>query len=243
MTAPARPSDAPARAALPALTCVIALAAHVLLAHDTPPRRPSVATLPAAPAPQTLRALSAGEPEFAAAAILLALQHHDDRQGVHRPLLALDHDRLAAWLDLALALDGGSDYPLLLAALVYAQVPDPRRQRLMLDVVQRAFRAAPERRWRWLAHAALVARHRLHDEALALRYAEDIALQATAAPSWARQMHIFIRADRGERALARQLLAALLAGDAVRDPAERRFLAGRLQALETGIPSLNQELP
>jgi hypothetical protein len=101
----------------------------------------------------------------------------------------------------------------------------------MLDFVYRAFLADPNRRWRWLAHAAIVARHRLHDDALALRYAREIATRARTAPGWARQMHIFLLEDMGEREQAKILLGGLLESGAVTDPAEIRFLTGRLEAL------------
>ncbi|MGE5523667.1 MAG: hypothetical protein ACM3SS_08120 [Rhodospirillaceae bacterium] len=162
---------------------------------------------------------------------MLQLQSFDDQPGVRIGFRDLDYARLASWLDRALSLDPRSDYPLLLAAQVYSQVPDPARQRIMLDFVHRAFAEKPNARWRWLAHAAIVARHRLHDDGLALRYARDIALHAQAAPGWAKQMHIFLLEDLGEGEQAKVLLGGLLASGAVTDPAEIRFLTGRLERL------------
>lgn len=208
-----------------------ALTAQLLIGAWRPAQHRIAATMPSPPPAQMLQGLALGEPQLLSAALVLYLQSFDDQPGLSIAFRELDYGRIAAWLDRALALDPRSDYPLLLAAQVYAQAPDADRQRLMLEFVHRAFLAEPDRRWRWLAHAAIVARHRLHDNALALRYAQDIAVHARAAPGWATQMRIFLLEDLGEREQAKILLGGLLASGAVSDPAEIRFLTGRLDEL------------
>ena len=86
-----------------------------------------------------------------------------------------------------------------------------------------------------LRHAAIVARHRLDDLQLALRYARALAEQANdpGVPSWARQMHIFLLEDLEEYEAAEILLGGLLASDSISDPHEKRFLLERLRALES----------
>lgn len=213
------------------LLLVAALGVQVMTARLAPTRLAVPAEMPAPPSTIITRGLHAGEREFVAGMIVLALQAFDDQPGMDIPLRELDYGRLIGWLQRALDLDADSEYPLLLAGLVYAQVPDAGRQRLALDFVHKAFLAEPNRRWRWLAHAAIVARHRLGDDALALRYAKDITTYATAAASWARQMHIFILEDLGEREHARLLITALLLSGEVTDSHEIRFLKSRLEAL------------
>lgn len=150
------------------------------------------------------------------------------------PYQKLDYARLIDWLGSVLALDPRSDYPLFSAARVYAEVPDPARSRAMLEFVYREFLRDPDRRWPWLAHAALLAKHRLGDLPLALRYAAAIDEKATApdVPAWARQMRIFILEDMNELEAAKILLGGLLASGKIRDPAEARFLKQRLEELE-----------
>jgi hypothetical protein len=115
------------------------------------------------------------------------------------PFLQLDYARVESWLDRILELDPGGQYPLLLAAQVYGQVPDGGKQRRMLELVYRHFLADPNRRWPWLAHAVIMARHRLEDPALALRYAQALApMPHGSTASWARQMEIFCARIVGE---------------------------------------------
>jgi hypothetical protein len=125
----------------------------------------------------------------------------------------------------------------MLAAHLYAQVPDEQKQRQMLEFVHREFLRDPEKRWRWLAHAAIIAKHRLKDLPLALAYADDITRHARSAQSWARQMRIFILEDMGEVEAASVLLGGLLASGEVTDERELLFLSQRLEAMKSAEKS------
>jgi hypothetical protein len=125
----------------------------------------------------------------------------------------------------------------MMAAHLYAQVPDEAKTRRMLELVHDEFLRDPDRRWRWLAHAALVAKHRLKDLPLALRYAEDITSHASSALGWARQMRIFILQDMGEVEAAAVLLGGLLESKEVTDMGEIRFLTERLEELKAAEKS------
>jgi hypothetical protein len=210
------------------LAAQIAWRSHEALVSTRP------APLPAPPPPAWIAAASLGEPVPMAGLLALWLQTAGDAPGASLPFADLDYARLEAWLFTLLALDPQADSPLLLASHVYAQVPDPMKQRRMLDFTYRAFFADPDRRWRFLAHAALVAKHRLHDLPLALHYARAVAEEARgdAVPHWARQMPIFILEEMGELEAARIELGAWLESGAVRDPRERRFLTERLLEME-----------
>jgi hypothetical protein len=212
----------------------LALLVQVSSAAVQPAPAASAQDLPALPGVRSLRALSLGEPIPLAQLLTLYLQAFDNQPGISIPFLQLDYARVEQWLARALELDPVGQYPLLLAAQVYAQVPDADRQRAMLEFVYRQFLQDPNRRWPWLAHAAIMAKHRLHDLPLALRYARALREHATAGqvPAWARQMEIFIHEDMGEYESAKVLLGGLLHSGAVTDPHEKRFLIERLQQLE-----------
>jgi hypothetical protein len=190
--------------------------------------------LPPAPPAAWLQVAAAGEPVSLGKALMLWLQAFDNQPGVSIPFRELDYRRVRDWLARILALDPRGQYPLLAASRLYGEVPDPDRQRLMLEFVYAQFLLAPDERWPWLAHAAILARHRLGDLPLALRYARAITERATAAsvPAWARDMTIVVLEDLGELEAARVLIGGLLDSGRVRDPHEVRFLDARLKALE-----------
>ena len=182
--------------------------------------------LPPAPSAQALRLAAFGEGAAAARLTMLYLQAFDMRE--------LDYGRLIAWLRAALGLDPRSQYPLFSAARIYAENPDAPRARAVLEFVYEQFFLDPNRRWPWLAHGALLAKHRLKDLPLARRYAAAIDRHTTTkdVPLWARQMEIFILEDMNELEAARIMLGGLLAGGQISDPDELRFLRERLETLE-----------
>lgn len=214
-----------------------ALAAQLWWHAQGPPPAAHALDLPPAPRASVLRSASLGEPVAAAQMLLLYLQSFDNQPGISIPFAELDYRRVADWLGAALNLDPRTGYPLMMASQLYGQVPDPAKQRAMCGFVHGRFLEAPDLRWRWLAHCAIMAKHRLKDPALALRYAADITRHAGGASGWARQMQVFILEDLGETESARILLGGLLANDEVNDPAELHFLTERLKALESGKKS------
>ena len=199
---------------------------------QTPPAAKAEA-LEVPPAADILRSTSFGEPIAMAQILLLQLQAYDNQPGISIPFRELDYGRVMQWLTVALQLDPHTGYPLMMASHLYAQVPDPAKQRAMCEFVHARFLEAPDARWRWLAHCAIMAKHRLMDRPLALRYATDITLHAGKVSGWARQMRIFILEEMGEIGSAKILLGGLLATGEVQDPSELHFLTERLQAMES----------
>lgn len=216
------------------LVLALSLAAQLALQTMQAPAAAAADQLPPPPRPEALRLASFGEPEAAARIAMLYVQAFDLSGAKTLTYRELDYERLVGWLAAILALDPLSQYPLFSAARIYAETPDPVRSRMVLEFVYREFFRDPERRWPWLAHAALVAKHRLGDLPLARRYARAIDRHAGSpdVPLWARQMEIFILEDMNELEAARIMLGGLLESGAVRDPAEARFLRQRLEDLE-----------
>jgi hypothetical protein len=180
--------------------------------------------LPPAPGVQALWLASFGEPEALARLAMVHLQSY------RTP----DYGRLVGWLEAILELDPRSQYPLFSAARVYAETTDPARSRMALQFVYGQFLRDPNRRWPSLAHAALLAKHRLKDLPLARRYAQALRHYATGSdvPPWVNQMEIFILEDLNELEAARVLIGSLIQSGTLQDPAELRFLKQRLEELE-----------
>ncbi|WP_373991964.1 hypothetical protein [Duganella sp. BuS-21] len=231
--APCSPRRAP-RAVL--LAVLLALAAQILWQASRPPASARAQDLPPAPSLAALQLAALGDPVALSKATMLYVQGHDDQAGVSIAWRKLDYGRVVSWLQRVLDLDPRGQYPLLAASEVYGAVADPARARLMLDFVYARYAEDPNRRWPWLAHAALTAKHQLHDLPLARRYAAAIRLQATGpqVPAWARQLEIFILEDMNQRDAARALIGGMLSSGQVTDRRELQFLSERLNQLDAG---------
>ncbi|MCC7483937.1 MAG: hypothetical protein IT529_03015 [Burkholderiales bacterium] len=224
-----RPLSRVPRAILALLIAAVSLQVGWQLARPRPEARAEALTRP--PATAALRAYALGEPLALAQLMTLYLQAFDNQPGVSIPFRSLDYERVVAWLTAILDLDPLGQYPLLMASQLYSQVPDRARQLAMCEFVYREFRRDPDRRWRWLAHCAIIVKHRLSDPRRALEYAEAITREARGASHWARQMRIFMLEDLGEPEAAAILLGGLLASGEITDPKEVHFLTERLKAL------------
>lgn len=216
------------------LALAASLVLHVALQSSAGMPSTRAADLAPAPRPAALRLASLDEPEAAARLAMLYLQAFDLGGANALPYRNLDYGRLIAWLRSILELDPRSQYPLFSAARIYAEVPDASRTRMMLEFIYQEFQKDPDRRWPWLAHATLVAKHRLGDLPLARRYAAAIDRLANSAslPLWARHMELFVLEDMNELQAAKIMLGGLLESGRLTDPNEIRFLAQRLKELE-----------
>ncbi len=216
-----------------ALTCA-ALLLQIVLHFFLPRPAAHAQALPIAPSAHALHVASLGEPIALAKMLMLSLQAFDNQPGVSLPFRELDYARVRDWLARVLALDPDGQYPLLFASHLYGEVSQPEKQRLMLDFVYQQFLSDPNRRWPWLAHCVIIAKHQLNDLPLATQYAAALRRYATGSkvPSWAQQMEIFLRADMNETQTARVMLGALIDSGQIRDANELRFLTQQLRALE-----------
>lgn len=185
------------------------------------------------PAPW-LRVFSMGEPVVLAKGLMLWLQAFDYQAGVALTLSDLDMERLEGWLDRLLDLDPRAQYPLLVAVRYYGDLASLDQQRRLGAFAYRRFLEDPQSRWPWLAHAAIAAKHRLHDLPLAVQYARAIRRHATGAhvPSWAKQMEIVLLEEMGEWQDAQFLIGGLLSDGTVQDAQEIHFWTERLHLLQ-----------
>jgi hypothetical protein len=202
--------------------------------HDhSPEPRVQIEKLTEPPQIELLRVFSFGDSVVSAKLLMLWLQAFDSQQGQFLSYKQLNYNLLQQWLERILQIDPHSQYPLLAASHLYSMVPDTDKQRLMLEFVYQQFFIDPPKRWRWLAHAAVLAKHRLEDLPLALKYAKALTAHATPEmPRWAQEMQIFILEDMGELERARLVIGGMLASGELTDANEIQFLNEKLLALE-----------
>lgn len=213
---------------------VASLATQVAMKVRQGPASAEAEDLPVPPRVAALRIAAMGEPAALARIAMLYIQSFDYHGTNALPYRKLDYSRLIEWLRGIQSLDPLSKYPLFAASRIYAEVKDPARQRKMLEFIFEEFQQDPNRRWPALSHAALLAKHRLRDLPLALKYARAVDRMTTTrdVPLWARQMEVFILEDMNELDAARIMLGGLLAKGQVRDETERRYLERRLKSME-----------
>jgi hypothetical protein len=220
---------------LPVLVLLAAgLTAQVAWHAARPAPTANAIDLPVPPSIDALRLSSLGDPIVMAKLLMLWLQAHDNQPGVSIPFRNLDYTRVAQWLERILELDPRGQYPLLAASRVYASVQDLEKKRFILDFVYRRFFEDPDRRWPWLAHAAIVAKHRFQDLPLALEYARAVSEHATGpgVPNWARDMSVVILEEMGELEAATVMAGYLLSSGRVTAEHEKRFLLEKLEELK-----------
>ena len=212
----------------------IGVLAQLFVHQAAPASGASARDLPPAPHAEVLRVASFGEPAAMARLLMLYLQAFDLGGENALPYGRLDYRRLVGWLESILALDPRSQYPLFSAARIYAETADAERMRLMLDFLYREYFVDPNRRWPWLAQAAILAKHQLRDLPLARRYAAAIERHTTdpGVPLWAKHMELFILEDMGELDAERIMIRGLIESGRLTDPAEARLLKQRLEDLE-----------
>lgn len=216
------------------LLLVLALALQLVWHSQQPTDVAQAEDLPAPMSVSAYTLVSLNEPIAMSKLLNLWLQSFDNQPGISLSFHQLDYLRITRWLDTIMALDPKGPYPMLVAARVYGSVTDPARQRIMMDYIYSKFNEDPNRHWRWLAHAAIIAKHNLKDMPLALKYARALAEKATdeQVPYWARDMHFILLEDMGEIEAAKVLVGALLESGEITDPYELNFLTEKIRELE-----------
>lgn len=222
---------------IPVYTLIIlisALLCQIYWATERPLAKANIMVLPAPPAQTSAQLMGLGDSLAISKIFMLWLQAFDNQPGVSVPFKQLNYARVIHWLERILALDPLSQYPLLAAARIYGVVGDDAKKRQMLAFIYTQFSQDPNRRWPAMYHAIYVAKHKLKDYDLALKFARATSRQITAKdiPPWVKQMDLYILEDMGELESAKVLIGGLLASGAIIDPHELKFLRDRLDRLE-----------
>ena len=225
------------------ILCLLAvgLASQIAWSNWLGTPRAHAEDLPPAPQSSALSLGALGEPEALGKLLMLWLQAFDYQSGTKVPYRNLDYPRLQDWLSRILKLDPAGQYPLLTASQLYAEIPDPVKQREMLDFIYREYMDDPNRRWPSMANATVIAKHGLKDLELARKYARALQENTKAAgvPVWVKQMEFFILEEMNELEAAKVLLGGFIASGQVKDERDLELLKRRLQALEEKLSPPN----
>jgi hypothetical protein len=178
-----------------------------------------------APTPTAAKALAFGDDQFLHRVFALRLTTAGDWDGRVVPLRAMHYGNVVAWLRATEALDPRANLVPALAMHYFGQSQDPAQVAQVVGFLRGHGIHDPDRKWRWLAHAVFLARHRANDLPLALELAQELAaLPSTVMPVWARQMPAFVLDAMGEREAADLVMGAILATESDLSPAETAFM-------------------
>jgi len=216
------------------ITLIIAFLCQIYWSSSSTLATINIKSLPEPPSKIESQLMGMGDAITISKLFMLWLQAFDNQPGVSVSFKNLDYDRVINWLDRILTLDPKGQYPLLAAGRIYSIVADDEKKRQMLKFISHQFLLDPNRRWPSMVHAIYVAKHKLNDYSLALKYAHAVAREVTVEniPVWVKQLEIYVLEDMGEIESAKILIGGLLESGAITDAHEIQFLLDRLERLE-----------
>ncbi len=177
--------------------------------------------IPPVPSESRAQSFAIGDRQLAFRMISVMLQNFGDTGGRVTPLEDYDFDDLTRWLRLSSMLDPESSFTPYLAALYFGGVQKPSMLPPLLEYLSDAGQRPGGENWRWLAHAAYLARFRMKNMDLALKYARQLAALPGDQPVWTRQMPGFILNSTGNKDEALEIMVKIIKeGLDKYDPAE-----------------------
>jgi hypothetical protein len=184
--------------------------------------------------------MTLGDPELAYRTGALTLQHLGDGGGMVTPLKDYDYNALGKWLWLLDSLDPASEHVPYIAAYYFAGVQKEAwgKCAVLVDYLGTVGNSPVGEKWRWLAQAVYLARHRLNDlhRALDLAYKlSHIRPLGGPLPSWAVQMPAFVLRDQGEKEASKELMEAQLLSEKDLPQDEVDFMT-RFLIQQLGVP-------
>jgi len=198
--------------------------------------------IPPAPSENTAAGITLGDRQFAYRSGALTIQNLGDTGGRTIPLKDLDYNKLGQWFHLLNSLDHISNYVPMIAAYYFgglqASEETSDKIQVVIDYLASIGGSLEHGKWRWLAHAAFLARHKAGDLDYALKLARELAAMdpdADVLPLWARHMPAFILAELDQKSAARALVEAVLLTDPDLEPNEINFLRSYLIE-QLGVP-------
>lgn len=169
--------------------------------------------VPPVPSKNGALAMSLGDTELSFRLGALALQGLGDGGGRTARMTDYDYKKLDSWFWLLYQLDPASDHVPLLAAYYFSSTPRKEDIAILVNYLGTVGQIPYGNKWRWLAQAVLLARHKMKDLDVALDLAYKLSKMepiGDTLPHWARQMPAFVLAAKGDKEDARKLIEEML---------------------------------
>ena len=203
-----------------------ALILNMIFLFNAQDRRAEWANVPPVPDERSAPLSGLGDPQFAYRTFGLMIQNFGDIGGRVTPLSEYNIERLGAWFSFMNVLDPHSNFIPFLAAYYFGGADNIENMAPITQYLENIGSTAEDEKWRWLAQAVFIARHKEKDMDKALRLSEKLAaLYEPGMPAWTKQMPAFVTMAMGDKDAAFGIFAGILAGDtSSMDPAEVNFM-------------------
>lgn len=175
--------------------------------------------------------MTLGDPEFSYRFFAITLQNLGDGGGRVTPLKEYAYDKLGKWFWLLHGIDPASDHVPMAAAYYFGGTVVPKDVGVVVGYLSEIGQNPVGNKWRWLAHAVFLARHRMNDLDLALDLAYKLSKMepiGDTLPVWARQMPAFVLKEDGDRESAIKIVEELLMSSRTFHPNEVNFMQSYL---------------
>jgi len=205
----------------------LALAVNVLFWGWSRKVYPQWEGVPPPPDRRASAVMALSDTQFSYRFFALMLQNLGDVGRDVTPLKKYDYKRLSQWFLLLHGLDPASDHIPMIAAHYFGATRVPADAAEVVKYLSAVGQIPVGDKWRFLAHAAFLAQHRMNDTDLALKLAyrlTEMNQEGVSMPQWARQMPAFILAEKGDKAAAREFMSNMLVTGFAEHPEEINFM-------------------
>ena len=182
--------------------------------------------VPAAPSASSFSLSFLDDDSFAYRSFALVLQNWGNVSGDVQPLKNYNFKNLESWFLLLDKMDPQSSYVPFMAAYYFGATQDKTQLVHIIKYLEEIGVRPQKGNWRWLVHAAYLAKNEMNNPKEALRLAEKLSsVYNPSMPAWTLNMKEIIRAELGDRETAYAMTLEILKSNAqYMDPAEINYM-------------------
>lgn len=173
----------------------------------------SWANVPSAPSLNSSLVSSLGDKSFLYRANGIMLQNLGEWDGQGRFLDNYNYKHIEAWLFLQHELDPYSNHSPSLAAMYFGAAKQPENIEHLVDYLHLAGNNPEGKKWRWLAQAVHMLRHKVQNNEKAYKFALDLSnlnQENPNMPAWTRQLPALIKSSEGNKEEALKIMKSIL---------------------------------
>ncbi len=177
--------------------------------------------------PETYKLKYFNDNIYASKQAILDLQQLEHQNGKQVSYHTLQYDQLLSNLETILKLDKYSPYPLFMATRLYAHINNTQKStKMLLFAKSNTHPETINKTWIHIAHAAILAHHKLKNQKLALELSEILYNQSKNPniPIWAKNLHWVFHSNLNQHTAAITLIEGVIAQSETINKSELNFL-------------------